>query len=120
MIEEYKFGVITVDGKNYEEDLWLDWEGGLFVWKRGHDNLVSANDVIAAVEINPEVIVIGTGRDGLLEISEEAQDLIMQKGIKLIIDKTEEAVRTFNILKEDSLEEEGRQCRVAGFFHLTD
>jgi hypothetical protein len=119
MIEEYKFGIITVDGKNYKEDIWLDWEGGISDWQRQNHGSVSVNDVTSAVKINPEVMVIGTGRDGSLEVSEEVQELITQKGIRLIVDRTEEAVRTFNILKEDSLEEEGRQCKVVGFFHLT-
>jgi hypothetical protein len=119
MIEEYEFGLLTISGKKYEKDLWTDWGGGIFDWQRKNDHLVLADELSVAISKNPEAIVIGTGYNGLLEVSEEAQDLIIRNGIKLVIDKTEEAVRTFNILKEDSLEEEGRQCKVVGFFHLT-
>ncbi|PIW92046.1 MAG: hypothetical protein COY73_02630 [Candidatus Nealsonbacteria bacterium CG_4_10_14_0_8_um_filter_37_14] len=41
------------------------------------------------------------------------------KGIELLIDKTGEAVKTFNVVCEESLEEEGKQRKVIGLFHLT-
>ena len=47
------------------------------------------------------------------------QGFIKEKGIGLIIDKTEQAVKTFNIICEKSKEEEGRQEKVIGLFHLT-
>lgn len=119
MIEEYKYGLIIIDGKNYNNDVIVDWSGGVSEWKKPDSHLIEPGDVIAALGMNPEVVVIGTGENGIAEITQAAQDSILGKGIKLIIDKTQEAVRTFNILKEDSLEEEGKQTKVVGFFHLT-
>jgi hypothetical protein len=119
MIEEYKFGQITIDGKNYDNDVQTDWNGEVSEWRRKNSHLILAEDVGRAVDKNPETIVIGTGEDGVATVSEEAKIFIQEKGIELLIDKTEEAVKTFNIKKEDSLEEEGRQERVVGLFHLT-
>jgi len=39
--------------------------------------------------------------------------------VKILIDITEEAVKTFNVICEESLEEEGEQAEVIGLFHLT-
>jgi len=55
----------------------------------------------------------------MVEVREGAEKFIREKGIKLIIDKTPEAVRTFNIINEESEEEEGEQNKVIGLFHLT-
>ncbi len=119
MIEEYKFGIITIDGKNYDRDVQTDWNGEVLDWCRKDSHLIVAEDVRQAVDKNPESIVIGVGEEGMAVVSEEAKIFIREKGIELLIDKTEEAIKTFNILKEDSMEEEGRQERVGGLFHLT-
>ncbi|MFH1401904.1 MAG: MTH938/NDUFAF3 family protein [Parcubacteria group bacterium] len=119
MIEEYKFGTITIDGINYDTDVQVDWNGEVSDWSRPQDHLIGAEDVKRAVDKNPETIVIGTGEGGMAIVVEGAKIFIQEKGIKLLVDKTEEAVKTFNILKEDSPVEEGRQERVVGLFHLT-
>ncbi len=119
MIDEYKPGIITINGANYTDDIETDWQGSLSVWHREDPGVISVNEVMAAVEKQPETIVIGLGWEDLSELTQEAQSYILGRGIKLMADKTEEAVRTFNILKEDSLEEEGEQCRVVGLFCLT-
>lgn len=119
MIEEYKPGVITVDGRNYDSDIFVDWKDEVSDWQHREEHAIEAEDLRAAVEKNPETIVLGTGENGMVEISESAQDFISEKGIKLMVDRTEEAIKTFNILKENSLEEEGRQEKVIGLFHLT-
>lgn len=119
MIEEYKFGQITIDGKNYDRDVQTDWNGEVLDWCKKDSHLITAEDVRGATDKNPESIVIGTGQEGNTVVSEEAKIFIREKGIELLVDKTEEAVKTFNILKEDSLEEEGRQEKVVGLFHLT-
>lgn len=119
MIEEYKFGKITVDGQTYDVDIQTDWNGEVTNWNRQEDHIVGVDDVRQAVEKNPQSIVIGTGYEAQAQLVEEAKIFIQEKGIELFVDRTEEAVRTFNILKEDSLEEEGVQEKVVGLFHLT-
>lgn len=119
MIEEYRSGTITIDGQSYKTDIETDWTGEIFGWDRKVANLIEADDVKLALIKQPETIIIGTGYDGAVEITDEAKALIVGNGVELIVDKTEDAVKTFNILKEDSLEEEGAQCRVVGLFSLT-
>ena len=71
------------------------------------------------MEQNPETIIIGTGESGVARVTEEAQKFIKERGIRLIIDLTEPATKTFNIRKEESKEKERRQEKVIGLFHLT-
>ena len=119
MIEEYKFGSIIIDGKTYDYDVEVRWTGEVLKWWRGESHVIDVEDVKRAVEQNPETIIIGTGESGVARVTEEAQKEIKSRGIELIIDLTEEATKTFNIIKEESKEEEGKQRKVIGLFHLT-
>lgn len=119
MIEEYHFGSISINRKIYHDDVEVRWMGEVLLWQREESHIIGIEDVKRAVEQEPEIIIIGTGQSGIAEATEAAQGFIEGKGIKLIIDRTEEAVRTFNIVCEESLEEEGEQKRVIGLFHLT-
>lgn len=119
MIEDYQFGSIVVDGETYSHDVEVFWTGDVFDWWRKESHVIDIEDVIDVVEQNPESIVIGTGQDGMAKVTERAQKFIQDRGIKLFIDPTEQAVRTFNIRKEESQEEEGKPEKVIGLFHIT-
>ena len=119
MIEEYHFGSIAINGKTYNYDVEVRWTGEILSWQKEESHMIGVEEVKRAAEQNPDVIIIGTGESGVAEVTEEAKNFIKQKGIDLIIDKTGEAVRTFNILKEESEEEEGEQKKIIGLFHLT-
>lgn len=119
MIEEYHFGSITIDGETYENDVEVRWTGDVLPWPFKRRHVIDVEEIKRAVEEKPEVIVIGTGESGLAEVTEEAQKEIKARGIELIIDETEQAVKTFNILREESIEEEGKEKEVIGLFHLT-
>jgi len=119
MIEEYHFGSITIDGKTYNHDVEVRWDGEVLKWWRKESHIIDVEDLRKALDQNPEVIVIGTGESGLAQVTEEAKREIKSRGIEVIIDLTEEAAKTFNIIKEESKEEEGKQKKVIGFFHLT-
>jgi len=119
MIEEYHFGAITIDGKIYNHDVEVRWTDEVLKWWREESHFIDIEDVKRAVGESPDIIIIGTGESGVAKVSEEAQKFIKEKGIELIIDQTAEAVKTFNIIKEESKEEEGKQRKIIGLFHLT-
>ncbi len=119
MIEHYRFGSITIDGKIYNDNVEVRWTGEVLPFQFQQRHTFNIETIKRAVEQNPEIIIIGTGESGLAMVTEEAKDFIRGKGIELIIDKTEEAVKTFNVINEESIEEEGEQKKVIGLFHLT-
>ena len=110
MIEEYKFGSITINGKTYEYDVEVRWTGEVLKWWRVESHTIAFEDVKRAIEQEPKLIIIGTGESSLAEVTAEAKTEIVSKGIGLIIDKTEEAVKVFNAQS---------QKKVIGLFHLT-
>jgi len=119
MIEEYKFGSIVINGKTYNEDVEVRWTGEVLKWWRAQSHVLNVEDFERALKEGPDTIIVGIGEAGLAKITEEAQNFILKKGIKLIIDKTEEATKTFNIICQESEEEEGEQNKAIGLFHLT-
>lgn len=119
MIEDYQFGSITIDGEIYNHDVQVFWTGEVFDWWRKESHIVDVEDIIEVVEQKPEAIVIGTGQSGMAKVTEEAKKFIEARRIKLFIDPTEQAIKTFNIRKEESMEEEGKLEKVIGLFHLT-
>jgi len=119
MIEDYNFGSITIDGETYNHDVQVFWTGQVFDWWRKESHAIDVEDVIDVVEQNPESMVIGTGESGMAEVTEAAKKFIVSRGIKLFVDHTEQAVKTFNIRQEDSQEENGKPEKVIGLFHLT-
>lgn len=111
MIEDYQFGSMTIDGKNYGNDLWLGAKG-VRQWWRKESHYATREDILEGLKEKPEVVVIGTGASGMMEVGTEAKELISEKKIDLIIKPTGQAVREYN-----KLAKEGKN--LVGFFHLT-
>lgn len=122
MIEEYHFGSLTIDGQIYNDDVEirsLSSKTEVLDWQRDESHVIDADAVKRTVEQKPDIIIIGTGETGVAQVTESAQQFIAEKGIKLIIDITGEAIKTFNVIQQNSLEEEGEEVNLIGLFHLT-
>ena len=119
MIEEYRFGLIKINGKSYKHDVEVRWTGEVLPWWRKESHIIDKEDVERAIKENPEEIIIGTGESGMAKVTDAAKEAIESRGIKLVIDVTGEAVKTFNIVSGKSEEEEGEKKKVIGLFHLT-
>ncbi len=119
MIEEYRFGLIKIDGKTYNHDVEVRWTGEVLKWWRKESHLIDVDDIKRAIDQTPDVIIMGTGESGIAEVTEMAKSEIKSKGIELIIDLTGKAIKTFNILCQESEDKEGRQRKAIGLFHLT-
>lgn len=114
MIEEYRFGSIIIDGKTYDHDVEVRWNGKVLKWWRKKGHVFALDDLKRALKEKPDIIILGTGAYGTAKVTNEVKKVLQDKGIKLIVDKTEEAVRTFNIIMERSKEK-----KIIGLFHLT-
>jgi hypothetical protein len=100
MIGSYDFGRITIDEKRYNSDLLVflgkvktDW------WRKEWYSLQIA-DLNEVLEAKPEVLVVGTGYWGMMNVPPETRSHIESEGIGLIVQKTVEACQTFNQLIE--------------------
>ncbi|MBW2983890.1 hypothetical protein KY361_02145 [Candidatus Woesearchaeota archaeon] len=110
MIESYSFGTIRINGRAYSNDVIIAGDK-IINWFREEGHNARIID-FKNIPNNDEVLVIGTGANGVMKVSEEVVDYFKDKNVELIIKPTGEAVKTFNQLKKQNK-------KVAGAFHLT-
>ncbi|MDP8215399.1 MAG: Mth938-like domain-containing protein [Candidatus Euphemobacter frigidus] len=111
MIEDYSFGQIVINGKTYTSDVIIFPDRIQSSWWRESGHSLSLKDIEAVLDLKPEVLVIGTGSGGLMEVPSQAADEIRNRGIELIVERTADAVETYNRLCKQRL--------TVGAFHLT-
>ena len=112
MIDGYVFGKISINGENYDKDVEIRWTGEVLEWKAEEGHVFALSDIERAVAKAPDIIIFGTGQDGLTKVSDEAKTELLNRGIEYVICKTKEAVKDFNISVY------GKK-KVIGLFHLT-
>ena len=100
-IDSTEFGEITVDGKKYGQVLIV----GDLVMERDYEKLeklfgtthrIGDWERDELVKGNPEIIVIGTGQGGVMNVDEEIANDLAKKGIELIVVSTPEAIEIYN------------------------
>lgn len=110
-IEEYSFGTISVDGKKYTRDLIILPDGIQPSWQREKSHHLKRKDLKEVLDSKPEVLVLGTGAYGKMEVGEKVRQELKDHGIELVAAPTGRAVKYFNRLQSKK--------RTAGAFHLT-
>jgi hypothetical protein len=111
MIDSYDFGKITVNGKRYNSDLLVFPNKVKTDWRRKKGHRLQIADLNEVLEAKPEVLVVGTGYWGMMNVTHETRSHIESEGIELIVQKTAEACKTFNRLIESR--------KVVAALHLT-
>lgn len=96
MIQSYTFGRYLIDGKEYRYDIKII-DGKISTWRNHH---MKVEDILDLIDAKPEVIVIGTGASGVLQVSNEIIELINSKDIELIIGMTGKACEKYNLLEK--------------------
>ncbi len=112
MISEYKFGKMVIDGQTYFHDLIVTPDEVLPEWWRKESHRLAIEDIQPVITSKrPEILIVGTGKFGMMKIPEETLLWLQKEGIELVAQRTTMAVRLFN--------EISRSKRVVGAFHLT-
>ncbi|MDP9341351.1 MAG: MTH938/NDUFAF3 family protein [Actinomycetota bacterium] len=97
-IEQYEFGRVRIDGKEYSRDVIVlpgrvvsDW------WRKDGHSLV-IEDLEEVLDELPEHLVVGTGADGRMRPDPDALEWIRSRGIEVEALSTPEAVRRYEEL----------------------
>jgi hypothetical protein len=110
-IDNYEFGVAIIDGQTYRTDL-LIWPGRIkHDWWRQEAHLLQLPDVAEALAAAPQVLVVGTGAYGRMEVAPELVSHLRELGIELVARPTGEACQSLNEL-------DGKRT-LAAALHLT-
>lgn len=111
-IESYHFGHIRIDGKDYTSDVILSPSGVDAAWWRREGHRLDVADLAGVLNEPPEVLVVGTGRFGCMDVPKETESALRRRGIDLRIARTGDAVTTYNELA-------AAHARVVAALHLT-
>jgi len=102
-IEATKFGSITIDGKTYEHDVIVRLSGKVEKRKKklskekyGTSHIISKAEAKFVFEEGCDVLIIGAGQEGNVRLSPEAGNYFNNKGCKVLVQPTPEAIRSFN------------------------
>lgn len=110
-IDGYEFGQVVIDGHTYRQDL-LIWPGQIKSnWWRRESHLLQLDDVAEALAANPQVLVVGSGQPGRMQVDPDLAAYLKDRGIDLIFKPTREACQVINDLS--------RKRRLAAALHLT-
>ena len=115
-IDHTAFGEITIDGKNYEHDVIIRLSGEVVKRKKklskqlyGTSHVVSEDEARFVFEKGCRQLILGSGQEGNVRLSPEAEAYFAKKNCKVVIQPTPQAVRAFN---------EARGKKI-GLFHVT-
>jgi hypothetical protein len=110
-IKDYKFGQMVVNEEQHTRDLILLPNRVVANWWRKSGHRLDVDDLRQVLDAAPEVLVVGTGAYGMMNVPPETQQAVEAAGIELQAARTGEAWQTYNDLRE-------RRWTV-GAFHLT-
>ena len=115
-IDDVWFGSITVEGKRYEHDIIIRLSGRVRKRKKrlskiihGTSHIISLAEIEDLYRDKAERVIIGTGQQDRVRLSEEASELLNKHGCKVDLLPTPKAVKRWNEAKG----------KVIGLFHVT-
>ncbi len=115
-IDQTKFGSITIEGEQFENDVLIRLNGKIKKRKKklskevyGTSHIISLAEAEYIFENGAEHIIIGTGQSNMVKLSDEATEFFHQKECRPALFPTPEAIHVWNEAKG----------KVIGLFHIT-
>ena len=110
------WGYLEIEGLGRLRDAKL-WPGGGREWDwretgTAHQPGIQPEDVAELLEHDPDLVVLGCGRQSRLGVCPETAALLQHRGVETLCDETAAALSAYQTMAAD-----GR--RVAGLFHTT-
>jgi hypothetical protein len=111
-IDQYRFGHIDIEGRGHNADVIIFPDHVQRRWWRQEGHRLAREDLVTVLAEKPELLVVGNGYYGRMQVPEETLDVLRGAGIDVKVDKTSSAVEEFNRLQ--------RECaRIVAALHLT-
>ncbi len=95
-IDSYSFGRIVINGKTYTSDVLVFPERVVSPWWRRQGHLLQMEDLPEVIRERPDVLIVGKGFSGLMQVPQGLMDELASMGIEVIAERTTRAVRIFN------------------------
>ncbi len=111
-ISDYKFGTIAIEDETYTSDVIISPEQVIDHWWRKQGHNLDISDLDDILKAKPDMLIIGTGYYGRMQVADETRQYLEQRGIKVHQAKTGDAVTEFNALQKEC-------ARIVAALHLT-
>jgi len=103
---------MTISGKRYTSDLKII-KGQIYPnWWRKTGHSIAVDEIIDIINAKPDYFVIGSGKFGLMKVSDKLRRLLSDCGIQFIVEPSKTAVKIYNQMYADGK-------NIAGAFHLS-
>jgi len=96
IIDDYQFGQITISGQQFSKDVIILPDRVISPWRRQNGHTLIPADLEEIMEAEPEVILVGTGKSGLMKVPPETIEYFAGKGIEVFSYPTADAVNLYN------------------------
>jgi len=99
-IDNFIFGCVTINGKDYRDDVCINAEGVVF--KRRSElspsrHVISKKEVMACLGPLTDTIILGTGKiGGHVDVDANLERMCKERNIQLKIADTKRAVKLYN------------------------
>ena len=111
-IDDYRFGHISVAGRQYDADVITFPDHVQERWWRREGHRLETEDLHTVLANPPELLVVGTGYYGRMQVPQQTLEALRAAGIQVKASKTSDAVTEFNRSQ--------RECpRIVAALHLT-
>jgi hypothetical protein len=110
-IDDYKFGEIIIDGKKFRHDVIIYSDRVDADWWRKEGHKLAIEDLKEVLKDLPEILIIGTGANGVMKVPPDVKHQLESKGIHVIIEKTDRTSMKYNELENEE--------KVVAALHLT-
>ena len=101
-IQKYSFGSIDIDSVMYSSDVIIYSDSRIECpWRRSESHYLTAEDIPEIISNVPEVIVIGTGAVGIMQVDDNILSLLRQRGVEVYVEKTKQATKIYNDLAKN-------------------
>ena len=87
-IDNYSFGRIVINNKTYSSDVIVYPDRVDPSWWRKEGHYLNKEDLSKVVMAKPDIVIIGTGQSGVMEVPKSTVVFLESHGIKVYIEKT--------------------------------
>ncbi len=94
-INSYSFGEIIIDGNIHTEDV-IIFPDKIENWWRNESHKVYPKDIETIIKKKPDLLIIGNGAYGVMNVNKETKEILKQNNIEFIIAKTDKACEIYN------------------------
>jgi hypothetical protein len=110
-IDHYSFGRIVINGQTYTSDLIIYPDKVDASWWREEGHYLQKADLADIVAARPELLIIGTGKLGIMSVPQDTVRYLESNGIEVKIERSAKAVELFNLSSKEK--------KVIAALHLT-